>query len=62
MFQRIIGDRKFLATLLPTSAALFGELAVSRIVETEGSQDMIPPRETADLVIMNPLFTRPTGP
>ena len=30
-------------------------------VETEGSQDMILPRETADLVIMNPPFTRPTG-
>ena len=30
-------------------------------VETEGSQEMILPRETADLVIMNPPFTRPTG-
>ena len=30
-------------------------------VETEGSQDMILPRETADLVIMNPPFTRPTN-
>ena len=30
-------------------------------VETEGGQDMILPRETADLVIMNPPFTRPTG-
>jgi len=30
-------------------------------VEAEGSQDMILPRETADLVIMNPPFTRPTG-
>ena len=28
-------------------------------VETEGSQDMILPRETANLVIMNPPFTRP---
>lgn len=28
---------------------------------TEGSQDMILPRETADLVIMNPPFTRPTN-
>ena len=28
-------------------------------VETEGGQDMILPRETADLVIMNPPFTRP---
>ena len=30
-------------------------------VETEGGQDMILPRETADLVIMNPPFTRPTN-
>lgn len=30
-------------------------------VESEGSQDMILPRETADLVIMNPPFTRPTN-
>ena len=30
-------------------------------VEAEGSQDMILPRETADLVIMNPPFTRPTN-
>ncbi len=30
-------------------------------VTTEGSQDMILPRETADLVIMNPPFTRPTN-
>ena len=30
-------------------------------LETEGSQDMILPRETADLVIMNPPFTRPTN-
>ena len=30
-------------------------------VETEGSQDMLLPRETADLVIMNPPFTRPTN-
>ena len=30
-------------------------------VETEGSQDMILPRGTADLVIMNPPFTRPTN-
>ena len=30
-------------------------------VETEGSQEMILPRETADLVIMNPPFTRPTN-
>ena len=29
--------------------------------EAEGSQDMILPRETADLVIMNPPFTRPTN-
>ena len=33
MFQRLIADRKFLATFytLPTSAALLGELAVSRL-------------------------------
>ena len=30
-------------------------------VEAEGSQDMILPRETADLVIMNPPFTRLAG-
>ena len=30
-------------------------------VEAEGSQDMVLPRETADLVIMNPPFTRPTN-
>ena len=30
-------------------------------VEAEGSQDMILPSETADLVIMNPPFTRPTN-
>ena len=30
-------------------------------VETEGSQDMVLPRETADMVIMNPPFTRPTN-
>ena len=30
-------------------------------VEGEGSQDMILPRETADVVIMNPPFTRPTN-
>ena len=30
-------------------------------VEAEGSQDMILPPETADLVIMNPPFTRPTN-
>ncbi len=30
-------------------------------VESEGSQDMILPRGTADVVIMNPPFTRPTG-
>lgn len=30
-------------------------------VESKGSQDMILPRETADLVIMNPPFTRPTN-
>ena len=30
-------------------------------VEAEGSQDMVLPRETADMVIMNPPFTRPTN-
>ena len=30
-------------------------------VEAEGSQDMILPHDTADLVIMNPPFTRPTN-
>ena len=30
-------------------------------VETTGSSDMILPRESADLVIMNPPFTRPTN-
>ena len=30
-------------------------------VESEGSQDMILPSETADLIIMNPPFTRPTN-
>ena len=30
-------------------------------VEAAGSQDMILPRDTADLVIMNPPFTRPTN-
>ena len=30
-------------------------------VEAEGSQDMILPHKTADIVIMNPPFTRPTG-
>ena len=31
-------------------------------VESEGSQDMVLPSGTADLVIMNPPFTRPTKP
>ena len=42
MFQRLIADRKFLATFytLPTSAALLGELAVSRL---EGGTDWSDP-------------------
>ena len=49
-----------------TAPSLFGTgIHVARgtgaDVETEGSQDMILPHRTADLVIMNPPFTRPTG-
>ena len=49
-----------------TAPSLFGTGATvaqgtGADVEAEGSQDMILPRETADLVIMNPPFTRPTG-
>ena len=49
-----------------TAPSLFGTgIHVARgtgaDVEAEGSQDMILPHKTADLVIMNPPFTRPTG-
>ena len=49
-----------------TAPSLFGTGATvaqgtGADVEAEGSQDMILPRETADLVIMNPPFTRPTN-
>ena len=49
-----------------TAPSLFGTgIHVARgtgaDVEAEGSQDMILPSETADLVIMNPPFTRPTN-
>ena len=49
-----------------TAPSLFGTgIHVARgtgaDVEAEGSQDMILPHRTADLVIMNPPFTRPTG-
>ncbi|MYD61953.1 MAG: hypothetical protein F4W91_13000 [Gemmatimonadetes bacterium] len=49
-----------------TAPSLFGTgIHVARgtgaDVEAEGSQDMILPPETADLVIMNPPFTRPTN-
>ncbi len=41
MFQRLIADRKFLATFytLPTSAALLGELAVARLDPETGWSD-----------------------
>ena len=49
-----------------TAPSLFGTgIHVARgtgaDVEAEGSQDMILPSETADLIIMNPPFTRPTN-
>ena len=49
-----------------TAPSLFGTgIHVARgtgaDVEAEGSQDMILPHKTADLVIMNPPFTRPTN-
>ena len=49
-----------------TAPSLFGTgIHVARgtgaDVEAEGSQDMILPPETADLIIMNPPFTRPTN-
>ena len=53
MFQRLIADRKFLATFytLPTSAALLGELAVARLdAETDWSDpDALIGLQVADL-------------
>ncbi len=53
MFQRLIADRKFLATFytLPTSAALLGELAVARLdEETDWSDpDALTSLQVADL-------------
>ena len=53
MFQRLIADRKFLATFytLPTSAALLGELAVARLdAETDWSDpDALTSLQVADL-------------
>lgn len=53
MFQRLISDRKFLATFytLPTSAALLGELAVSRLdaVTDWSNPDALTRLQVADL-------------
>ena len=53
MFQRLIADRKFLATFytLPTSAALLGELAVSRLdaVTDWSDPDALTRLQVADL-------------
>ncbi len=51
MFQRLIADRKFLATFytLPTSAALLGELAVSRIEADWTNRDALVNLQVADL-------------
>ena len=53
MFQRLIADRKFLATFytLPTSAALLGELAVSRLdaVTDWSNPDALTHLQVADL-------------
>ena len=53
MFQRLIADRKFLATFytLPTSAALLGELAVSRLdaVTDWSNSDALTHLQVADL-------------
>ena len=51
MFQRLIADRKFLATFytLPTSAALLGELAVSRIDADWSNEDALVNLQVADL-------------
>ncbi len=53
MFQRLIADRKFLATFytLPTSAALLGELAVSRLDEVTdwSNPDALTRLQVADL-------------
>ena len=51
MFQQLIADRKFLATFytLPTSAALLGELAVSRIDTDWTDRDALVNLQVADL-------------
>ena len=51
MFQQLIADRKFLATFytLPTSAALLGELAVSRIDADWTDRDALVNLQVADL-------------
>jgi len=51
MFQRLIADRKFLATFytLPTSAALLGELAVSRVDADWSDADALTRLQVADL-------------
>ncbi len=51
MFQQLIADRKFLATFytLPTSAALLGELAVSRIDADWTNADALVNLQVADL-------------
>ncbi len=51
MFQRLIADRKFLATFytLPTSAALLGELAVSRIDADWTDRNALVNLQVADL-------------
>ncbi|MCY3878811.1 MAG: hypothetical protein OXF74_06485 [Rhodobacteraceae bacterium] len=51
MFQRLITDRKFLATFytLPTSSALLANLAISRIAINWGDSDKIAQLRIADL-------------
>ena len=51
MFQRLIADRKFLATFytLPTSAALLGELAVSRLDADWSDPEALSRLQVADL-------------
>ena len=50
MFQKLIEDRKFLATFytLPTSATLLAELAVSRMTTDWGSKDAITKLQVGD--------------
>ena len=52
VFQRLISDRKFLATFytLPPSAALLGELAVSRLETDWSDPDALTSLHVADLV------------